>query len=279
MQQLTKKLIIFTDMDGTLLDHDTYSYSKAKPALNLIKKHNIPLILCTSKNRAEILEFQKELRIKEPFIVENGGAIFIPKDYFNFELFNALPKTLKPVKKSGYYVIELGTPYKTLRNFILELKKQGFKIKGFGDMSAKEVSLDTGLPLHKAKLAKKREYDEAFIFTPVESYDEKKLKKLVLKQGLRLTKGGRYYHLMGKSNKGKAVKILTKLYKKQFNHVITMALGDSVNDFEMLDNVDIPYLVMKKNRRYSSSLYKRAGDIGPKGWCKAVKHEVSRLKI
>jgi len=77
------KKIIFTDLDGTLLDSDTYSYEKAKIALQLLKKRRIPLIFCTSKTRAEIEFWRDEVGNYDPFISENGGGIFIPKDYFS----------------------------------------------------------------------------------------------------------------------------------------------------------------------------------------------------
>ncbi|KAF5413010.1 MAG: Glucosyl-3-phosphoglycerate/mannosyl-3- phosphoglycerate phosphatase [Candidatus Methanocomedens sp.] len=76
--------VIYTDMDGTLIDHDTYSYEAALPALDLIRKRNIPLVFCTSKTRAELEVYCKELEIYHPLISENGGAIFIPEDYFDF---------------------------------------------------------------------------------------------------------------------------------------------------------------------------------------------------
>ncbi len=72
--------LIFTDLDGTLLDHDTYGYGDALPALELVKKRNVPLVLCTSKTREETSELRDELGLSHPFITENGGGIFIPAD-------------------------------------------------------------------------------------------------------------------------------------------------------------------------------------------------------
>ena len=48
------KIIVFTDLDGTLLHPRTYSFEAAMPALKLIKEKDVPLILCSSKTRAEI---------------------------------------------------------------------------------------------------------------------------------------------------------------------------------------------------------------------------------
>ena len=106
--------IIFTDMDGTLVDHDTYSYDAAKPALELIKAKNIPLIFCTSKTRAELEVYCNELDINHPFISENGGAIFIPEDCFDF-LYDHTQQI------NGYNVIELGVGYDILKHTLKEI--------------------------------------------------------------------------------------------------------------------------------------------------------------
>ena len=93
------QIIIFTDLDGTLLD-DKYSYKKSKNILNLIREKRIPLIFCTSKTKAEVDYYRKKLNNKDPFISENGSAIFIPKDYFNF-------KINYDKKDKNYFIIEL----------------------------------------------------------------------------------------------------------------------------------------------------------------------------
>jgi len=70
------KIIVFTDLDGTLLHPKTYSFDAAMPALKLIKEKDIPLILCSSKTRAEIEVYRKKLDNQHPFVSENGGGIF-----------------------------------------------------------------------------------------------------------------------------------------------------------------------------------------------------------
>ena len=70
------KIIVFTDLDGTLLHPRTYSFEAAMPALKLIKEKDVPLILCSSKTRAEIEVYRKKLDNQHPFVSENGGGIF-----------------------------------------------------------------------------------------------------------------------------------------------------------------------------------------------------------
>ena len=258
------KKIIFTDLDGTFLDSDTYSYENANNALNLIKKLKIPLIFCTSKTRAEIEFWREKVDNKDPFISENGGGIFIPKDYFSF-----LFKFDKESK--NFFIIKIGENYNHLRDFISFLKNK-YNIQSFSDMTVREIAKDAGLELSQAKLAKKREFDLPFKI--LNKNQEKDILNDINKQGLNYTIGGRYYHLLGDNNKGKAVKILSDLFKRKYGDIITIAIGDSENDFQMLDSVNKGFLVKKKNGSYASNKYNKAKGVGPEGWNYIVQKEV-----
>jgi mannosyl-3-phosphoglycerate phosphatase len=258
--------LVFTDLDGTLLDHETYSFEPALPALEALKERHIPPIICTSKTRAEIEMVRTELHNTHPFISENGGAIFIPKNYFS----SKFPFTKE---ESNYFIIELGIPYSKLREVFHLIKnlKPG-KIKGFGDFSAQEVAELCGFSLQKANLAKKREYDEPFILE--NDTDLKKIQEIAKDSNLHITRGGRFYHLLGDNDKGKAILLLKKIYKQKSKHLKSIALGDSLNDLPMLEVVDYPVLVQKPDGSYDSSVILKnlilASGRGPSGWCDAV---------
>ena len=114
---MLKKFVIYTDLDGTLLDHVTYTFHPALDALEFVEKKNVPLIICTSKTRLEIEFYRKLLHNKEPFISENGGGIFIPEGYFKHEF-----KYDKEIK--GYKIIELGTPESVLHRVLKAIEEK-----------------------------------------------------------------------------------------------------------------------------------------------------------
>lgn len=271
MTKTKHSLLIFTDLDGTLLDSDTYSFEPALPALREIKKRKVPLILCSSKTRAELEHCRKSLKIGDPFISENGGAIFIPEDY----LFH-LPSDLK--KKGKYRVLELGTAYRRIREKFREVSsKLELDVRGFGDLDADEISSLTHLGKRNAMLAKEREYDEPFYFIKEPGMREIKLaEKEFKKAGLSLTRGGRFFHLTGGNDKGKAVLLLTRIYKTNLGEgLLSIGLGDSWNDLPLLEAVDIPVLTKKKNNTYEAEILRKltvrkAPGIGPWGWNREV---------
>jgi mannosyl-3-phosphoglycerate phosphatase len=275
----TKRLLIFTDLDGTLLDADSYSFEQALPALEGIRKREIPLILCSSKTRSEIEIYQRKLRIHDPFISENGGAIYIPQGYFR-----RLPQGLK--NKETYLVWELGTPYQKIREIFMEVfNKLNLKAVGFGDLKAKEISSLLNLNQTEAALSKRREYDEPFYF--LEEVGEEVLESAereFKKKGMTMTTGGRLYHLTGKNDKGKAIGLLIQIFKDNWEgELITIGLGDSRNDLTLLESVDIPILVKRGDNSYEKSIVDKlkahkAPGIGPQGWNRAVLDLMAELK-
>ncbi len=269
-----KKIIIFTDLDGTLLDR-YYSFESAREALGEIKKRQIPLVFCTSKTRAEIEKYREATSNTHPFVSENGGGIFIPDGYFPEEVLKVSHE-----RCDGYWLIRLGTTYENLKEAIRQLRERGYRVRGFSDMSPEEVARLTGLGVEEAKLAKMREFDEPFIVE--EPAQMREIIEEIKGMGLRYTKG-RIHHIMGNSDKGRAVEILVSLYRRLYPGIVTIGLGDSANDLEMLQRVDYPVLITPPEGEIDPSLKGIQRAIitdrpGPEGWNRVVLALLGRLK-
>jgi mannosyl-3-phosphoglycerate phosphatase len=228
--------VIYSDLDGTILD-ENYSFKEVQPIIQKLQALNTAIVLNSSKTRAEIEYYRAKLAIIDPFISENGSAIHIPKKYFN--------STYKATKETAQYnVIELGTPYSTLREKLEKIRRiSKAEIVGYGDMTTEEIAKDTNLQITLARFAQEREYDEPF---KILSGKESDVQKATEDMELSLTKGGRYYHLMGCTDKCKAAKILTGIYQKEFHSTLTIGVGDGPNDEPMLTQVDRPFLIKNK---------------------------------
>lgn len=253
MKKPTQNIIIYTDLDGTLLDHTKYTFDEANEMLSFIKSNNIPLILTTSKTLSEVIKLQKKLDITYPFIFENGAGICIPEE--------------------DNKLINLGFTYnETIKAFNSYQKE--FNMKGFHEMDENEVAKLTNLDLEDAILAKDRSYAEPFIL------EDKKasiiLRETVRKDGFDIVKGGRFYHLVTKGvDKANGVKQVTAIYEEYFKTTFsTIALGDGENDLTMLSSVDTPILIPKYDGTYISCPIKnitKAKHPGPKGWNETLK--------
>lgn len=265
------QLLVFTDLDGSLLDSATYSWEPAREALEALRLRQIPLVLVSSKTRAEIESLRIDLKHRDPFITENGGAVFIPQGYFH-----DTPED--GVVRDGFQVIELGTPHSTLRQALREIELAvGAPLRGFRDMSPDEVSRHTGLPLADAELSMEREYDEPFLIEGPGTLI-RAVEREARDRGLSVTKGGRFHHLLGDSDKGRACLHLLERYRRHWQRpprtVLSVGLGDSANDLPMLRVVDYPVVIQRPDGSYDPDVQLsyaiQASAPGPAGWNAAM---------
>ncbi len=234
-----RKIVIFSDLDGSLLNAN-YEYTDIEPSLRELFARKVSVVLVSSKTKSEINLYREKLQLTAPYIVENGSAIIIPKNYFSHS-FDFCKKAY------GNCVIELGLPYGVICRKLAAIKLQtGANIIGFADMTVEEVAADNGLPLAEAKLAKEREYSEPF---KILSGNKQEVLQALSNEGLCYTLGGRYFHALGNTDKGKAVAILKELYRQQFGDVCTVGVGDGPNDLPMLEKVDKPFYIDRAAKR------------------------------
>lgn len=266
--------IIYTDLDGTLLDFYTYSYKKVEDTVKKINERQIPLIFCSSKTRVEQEVYRQNLNLDHPFITENGSAIFIPKDYFDTD-FSTFSDDFRIQKKSNYTVLELGEESIYIKKIIEEGRaRTNCKVKGYADLTLDEITNLTHLSHEAAMLAATREYSETLLTGDFSSSNFKDFQQYLSEHGLACVSGGKFYTVMGnRSNKGEAIRILNKFFRKKYSAITTVGLGDSANDIPLLEAVNVPFLVKKPHDDWQSisnaNIFKVAG-IGPEGWNMAI---------
>ena len=266
-------LAVFTDLDGSLLDHHTYSFADARPALGRIRDQRIPLVFVTSKTRPEVERLQATLGIREPFIVENGAAIFFPDRYRGWRIDAG-------VRQPPHTVIQLGAAYPEIRRFFQRVKP-GFNLQGFGDLSAEDIERLTGLPPQQAAFAKQREFTEPFLMEDDAGMIE--LQRVAEAGGFKITRGGRFYHLMGSGqDKGIALGRAISLFLRNTRQRLrTIGLGDGANDVGMLESVDIPILIPHPDGSYEKldvPNVRRARHPGSRGWNETILDVLRTMK-
>lgn len=249
--------IVFTDLDGTLLDHETYAWQAAGPAIDRLRALAIPWIFVTSKTRAETEHWRRLLGNEHPYVVENGAAAYWPAAYFPEEPRSALV---------------WGLPYaEVLSGLAAATGEVGCRIRGFHQMSVEEVAAACGLPFGLAALARQREFDEPFEL--LDPAAEAELEAALARRRLRLSRGGRFHHASGPADKAGAVRALQQLYEKYSGPVTTIGLGDALNDLEMLRAVDRPVIIRSaQSARLASELPHAllTERPGPEGWNAAI---------
>lgn len=263
----TQAWIVVTDLDGTLLDHHTYSFEAAKATLEKLRLHNVPVIINSSKTAAEIKDIKNDLANEHPFIVENGSGILIPKSYFSFQ-----PEGTD--SQENYWEMILGCPrsqiLKKLDTLNTEYKNH---YKSFSQSSVHEIMELTGLKEEEAKSSMIRAYTEPLLWTGDDDLKKQFFGQLY-KQRIHFTEGGRFIHLMGHTNKGSATAWLAKQYEKQSGvPVKIVALGDGKNDIDMLKMADIAVVVKSPTNKppeFNHSHKIMTDQTSPEGWSDAI---------
>lgn len=241
--------LIISDLDGTLLDHHNYDWRPAEGVLEMARAAGVPVVLCTSKTRVETIWWQRELGLEgQPCIVENGGAV-----------------VWSPDEVEG-----LGVAYEELRRVLGESTAEtGCQARGFGDMSLEEVMAACELPEDQAERARQREWDEPF----VAEQDSAALLDAIRKRGLSCSRGGRFHHIHGKNDKAEAARRVIARLGRQ-GPVMSMGLGDGLNDATFLQVVDVAVLMPSAalaGLKQSVSHGRVAIAPGPLGWAEAVR--------
>lgn len=262
--------MIFTDLDGTLLDHHDYSFAQALPALEKIRQLQIPLVINSSKTYAEIKDIRTQMHNDWAFAVENGAAVFLPTGRVSRD-------------DSNMEQVILGTPHADILKIIHHLRERsGYFFKGFSDYSAEELAVETGLTEIQATRAKQRLASEPLKWQ--DSQEKLALFKQALEAtGLQLIQGGRFLHVMGHNDKSSAMAWLLNKFREQ-QKILTIALGDSQNDLKMLEQADFAAVIRKVDGSHlqldkSPDRVIYSQHPAPLGWQEVMDQLFAKLKI
>ncbi|MFC4260211.1 HAD-IIB family hydrolase [Marinobacter lacisalsi] len=260
------RLILFSDLDGTLLDHDTYDWRPARPALQRLDALGIPLVLNSSKTGPEIRALRQQLDNGHPYIVENGAGVVIPAGYFG-----AGPEE----------VITTGASRASILETLGVLKARGYRFTGFADLSPAQLARLTGLDEESARRAADRIGTEPLQWQGTAAELER-FRRDLSDRGLVLQQGGRFLHVMGQFDKADGMVQLMQRYRAQTPHYrcVAVALGDSPNDQAMLAGADLAIIIAGENagriQLPSSHPVIRSAEPGPVGWNRCVLEVLSR---
>jgi mannosyl-3-phosphoglycerate phosphatase len=259
--------LVFTDLDGTLLDHNSYSAAAALDALRELEAQGVPVILNTSKTFAETLEYQALLRVPAPFVAENGGVICVPEDF---------PVAIEGDRQERGYRLLIQPP--GIEAIVAGVQRirgaLGLRMSTFHEHDAAWVARQTGLDRHHAELARLRLGSLPLLW---DDTAEKltSFQEALASEELGLLRGGRFHHVVGRWDKASSMQQVVALYASLgWSGIQCIALGDSPNDETMLAAADIAVAVRDHRGRHLSL----AGhphpvftlSSGPAGWSEAV---------
>ena len=219
------RLVVFADIDGVLGDqHGGAFFADAAATLKPLRRDDVPLVLCSRRTRAEIEAIQQRIGIRHPFVCEGGGAVFIPGDYFGFNVSGVRDL-------AGYHAVEYGRPYAEVVEILHRTADRlGIDIIGFSDMSVEEVARDCHVPLLEARLAKLLEYGERFRVLDSNESTRSRLVRGLNATRLRCVTGRRYDYVGAPVDTSTGVTLLCRLYQYADEGVFTVGIGGRIAD-------------------------------------------------
>ena len=247
MPDQSRKPIVFTDLDGTLLDHHTYGYGPVLPLLEKLKEIGVPVIANTSKTRSEWLHLAEELENESAFVVENGSAIYLP--YGECVVFGERREEIL-----GY----------------LDGLRGRFEFESYSDWDVADIAAATGLDMESAKRSSEREFSEPLVWKGNEE-DKINFIEEIHTAGFATLQGGRFLHVLGHTDKGRAL----NWFREHFpDSSPVIALGDGPNDIAMLQAADIGIVIASPTGREihfeSDNRIIRSTLEGPEGWVETL---------
>jgi len=256
--------LIISDLDGTMLQRDTYALGPAEALVRDLDEQGIPVILNTSKTKAEAVHWLTRLNLDTPFVVENGGAIFFPRKDFAKDCLQGFA----PQIDTRWWRVNLGTPLATLFPAVRSI------IQSFQNLvtcSLDEAAAMTGLTPEQASSCQQRNWSIPVFVENDEALGE--IKAEVEALGFACIRGGRFVHIQGICDKALASEVIKAAYEQR-NGVPyrVIALGDSENDRMMLEQASTAVVVRSKGRAMTLT---RTDTItteleAPEGWVEGV---------
>lgn len=269
-------MAVVTDLDGCLLDHRTYRAGPARRVLRGLRQRGVPVVLSTSKTRAELAALTRELGGRYPAIIEDGGGIFVPAGAMSRAHLAGARRT-----RDGR-LISLAPGYATIRRAFTSLNQwSGGGAVGFGDMTAAEVARATGLSVADARRARRREFDEPFHFPGAAARNARTFANLIDARRFRISRGGRFWHMHGRTDKGHAMRLVRRILERVHGPLAIVALGDSALDAPMLREAELPIIIPHSRGAPDAALRRlvRRARIapapGPSGWARAVRQALA----
>lgn len=262
--------VVFTALDGTLLDSDSRSWEPAATAIQKLTDSEYPLVFCSSKTRAEQLAIQNEMGISGPLIVENGSAVFFPSGYFRDGVAGARPAGSTYGSAEELDVAELGIPSDRIRELLDEIRKEtGLQFRRYSDMSVEELAETTGLDSERAARAAEREFSD----TLEEHLSEAEWDDFILalaERGLACIEGERFTSVFSAlTDEGRGVRLVSELLRREVAPIETIGIGSSADDVMLLDAVDRPFLVQQSDGSWAEldvENLEEVDGVGPEGF-------------
>jgi mannosyl-3-phosphoglycerate phosphatase len=267
---LAGRLVVVADIDGSLLEPGTGALPDERAALDFLAARGIPLVINSSRTRAEIERLRQTLQMLTPFISEYGSALFVPH-----ACLPSIPHRARPAV--GGAVIEFGQRYHEVVDALrLTCRDLNVEILGFAELAIEDVARELGVAVVEAQVAKLREYTELFRIVDESDTARSRLFKALYRRGLRCWRTGRHHLVTATKDRAESVRALKALWSEAWGDPVIIGFGESEDDVAWLQHADVAVIVQNDRAGMAARVLSKlpAAHItkwsGRRGWSEAI---------
>lgn len=249
-----KPYVVFTDLEGSLLDAVTRDFSPADPVLKKLRAAHVPVIPVSTKTLDELVPLAIGLGVTDAMIVESGSAIA------RFTL-------------NGWQLEACAAPAETLLDVIREIEDQsGAELTVYSALPYDEAARLSGLSGESLIRSANRQFDEPFV---LERGNIEDVIAAANAMGFAVQRSRRFYHLLKECDEGEA---FTRL-REELGCDVAVGLGDAPIDAGFLSRSDVAVIIPRVDGLPDAELVEKvpharvAHAPGPVGWAAAV-HQI-----
>lgn len=244
-------LAVFTAIDGTLLDAATFDAGTNRDVIGRLVESGAPVVPVSVMTLAELIPVASELGLKDPMVVEGGGAI---------ARWTGIDWDVEPC----------GPPVETLRDIIRDIEtRSGASLLLYSSLSDDDAARLSGRTGEHLDASRRRQFSEPFL---IERGDLQSVRRAAAEVGFSIRRGRRFLHLSRECDEGEAFSRL----REELQCALTVGLGGASVDAEFLIRADIPIIIPGPDGRADAELLLRipgarvAHAAAPAGWAAAA---------
>lgn len=251
MDTARETVTIFTAIEGTLLDFETFDWSASRNILASLSATNTPVVPVTAMTLDEMKPLAREMGFRHAMIIEAGGAIARWKNH-------------------AWEVEPCGPDADTLLDLVSTIEdRSGADLTVYSVLPENEASRLSGRTGAMLRGSTRRRFSEPFL---MERGDIKAVTKAAASLGFTIERGKRFYYLCRPGCEAAAVKRVRAELACDF----AIALGGSPLDAELLASVEIPIIIPGPDGHADRELKAKVPNAriapapGSRGWAAAV---------
>lgn len=189
----------------------------------------IPAVWLTSRSRLQFDDARRKHGHAQPFIAEDGCAVYLPEGYFHLTPLADTPRAKKAatVRLGRFTVIPVAGALPAAADALETLSEDtGVPVVTLRSLSPRELAQNTGLPQREAELARQRDFDDIFFFAGVSEEEVEKFLAEGRNRNLQFRQHGVLWSAAVGASVQRCIRELAKLYDRALRyHAHTLAIA------------------------------------------------------